>query len=195
MALQRRGMALLNQQCWLWGQDIKRAEGNLLLLHGFERLRAPAGQSGSSQYTLRVGRGEDELEEPLHVRLWGFGMYFGRERGIFLNRFHFLPRAAELADLWQGREMTQLRRARDLALLPAALRWVASYEGWVRDGFGAGYRRACLRDWEAAVGDPATIASAWQELASDAEAALADGAFGSPPARRASSGSDCDLAG
>jgi len=175
MALQRRGMALLNQQCWLWGQDIKRAEGNLLLLHGFERLRAPAGQSGSSQYTLRVGvAGENGLEEPLQVRLWGFGVYFGRERGIFVNRFEFMPRAAELADLWQGREMTQLRRARDLALLPPALRWIASYEAWARDDFGVAYRRACLRDWEAAVGDPGSITVAWRELASDVEAALAD---------------------
>jgi hypothetical protein len=70
-AIQRRGSMLLNQQCWLWGQDVKRAEGNLLLLHGFDRQRPPV-----SQDTLL-------LAGNLKVGLWGFGMYFGEETGTF----------------------------------------------------------------------------------------------------------------
>ena len=50
-ALQRRGSALLNQQCWFWGQDVRRAEGNLLLELGFQRQRPPEEQQGCTQYT------------------------------------------------------------------------------------------------------------------------------------------------
>lgn len=91
-SIRRSGCALLYQQCWLWRQDIKRAEGNLLLQYGFQRLRPAPGQSGSSQYALQLG-------DALQVRLWGFGMYFGCEQGIFLNRFECIPCRAELSDL------------------------------------------------------------------------------------------------
>jgi hypothetical protein len=164
-SIRQSGRALLNQQCWLWGQDIKRAEGNLLLQHGFQRLRPAPGQSGSSQYTLQLG-------DTLHVRLWGFGMYFGREQGIFLNRFECIPRRAELSDLWQAQEMTQLPRAIDLSLLPAALRWITGYEQWVLTTCGASYRSTCLRGWEAAVGTPHLLPTLWQQLAEDVQNAL-----------------------
>jgi hypothetical protein len=164
-SIRRSGLALLNQQCWLWGQDIKRAEGNLLLQHGFQRLRPEPGQSGSSQYTLQLG-------DTLHVRLWGFGMYFGREQGLFMNRFDFIPRTAELSDLWQAQEMTQPPRASDLSQLPVALRWIADYEQWVLTTCGASYRSACLLNWEAAVGTPDCLPTLWQHLAESVEAAL-----------------------
>lgn len=52
--IQRRGQHLLSQQCWLWGRDIKRTDGNLLMTFGFERLRPPEGISGSTQYILHI---------------------------------------------------------------------------------------------------------------------------------------------
>lgn len=155
----RRGKALLHQQCWLWGQDIKRIEGNLLLVHGFERLRPPDGLSGSSQYTL-------SLPGNLNVRLWGFGIYFGAESGIFLNRFEFIPREARMADLWQAREMTGLPRAKSFSLLVQILRWIGDYEAWVLRTLGAEYRKSCLCGWQG--GDttrPDLIPEAWRELA------------------------------
>jgi hypothetical protein len=161
---------LLNQQCWVWGQDIRRPEGNLLLEHGFERLRPTAGESGSSQYTLQ---GSGASCAPFQVRLWGFGMYFGVEQGIFINRFEFVPRVAELADLWQAQQMTQLARAKELSLLPLALRWIACYEQWVFDTQGACYRSACLHTWAATVGEPDELPSLWQQLSRDVAQALA----------------------
>jgi hypothetical protein len=54
--LMNRGRTLLHQQCWLWGQDIRRAEGNLLLEYGFERKRPPEGANACSQYSLQLMR-------------------------------------------------------------------------------------------------------------------------------------------
>jgi hypothetical protein len=158
-AAARRGKALLHQQCWLWGQDIKRAEGNLLLLHGFARLRPPDGLSGSSQYTR-------SLPGNLSVRLWGFGIYFGSESGIFLNRFEFIPREARMTDLWQAREMTGLPRAKSLSLLMQMLRWIGDYEDWVLRTLGSEYRKFCLHSWEgSSLSRPELIPEAWRELA------------------------------
>jgi hypothetical protein len=175
-SIRRSGLALLHQQCWLWGQDIKRAEGNLLLQHGFQRLRPAPGQSGSSQYTLQLG-------DTLHVRLWGFGMYFGRDQGLFMNRFEFIPRIAELSDLWQAQKMTHLPRASDLSLLPIALRWIADYEQWVLTTRGSSYRSACFQNWKAAVGTPHRLPTLWQQLAEAVETALTAAGVGAfiPP--------------
>jgi hypothetical protein len=174
----RRGKALLNRQCWLWGQDIKRAEGNLLLVHGFERLRPPDGLSGSSQYTL-------SLPGNLNIRLWGFGIYFGAESGIFLNRFEFMPREASMADLWQARDMTGLPRARNLSLLVQILRWIGAYEAWVLCTLGVEYRKSCLCGWQGGnVTRPDLIPEAWRVLA-----LLVEGS--SAPHQPSSGAADC----
>ena len=168
--VRQRGCALLHQQCWLWGQDIKRAEGNLLLLHGFDRLRPPEGMSGSSQYSLRLGSG-------LQIRLWGFGLFFGGEEGIFLNRFDFTPREAQIGQCWQGIDaMTDLPRASLRSSLPEALRWIGAYEAWVLRSCGTGYRRACLASWPAAVSTPVQLAEAWLEFAAEVTSCLVRGA-------------------
>ena len=176
-AIARRGKALLHQQCWLWGQDIKCVEGNLLLVHGFERLRPPNGLSGSSQYTL-------SLQGNQSVRLWGFGIYFGAESGIFLNRFEFIPREARMADLWQAREMTGLPRAKSLTLLTQILRWIGDYEAWVLRTLGSEYRKSCLCGFQGGNATRADqIPGAWRELAllvkqSSASPQLSSGAAG-----------------
>lgn len=168
--VRQRGCALLHQQCWLWGRDIKRDEGNLLLLHGFDRLRPPEGLSGSSQYNLRLGSG-------LQIRLWGFGLFFGGEEGIFVNRFDFTPREAQAAQCWQGIEaMTDLPRAGLGSSLPEALRWIGAYEAWVLQRLGTGYRRACLASWPAAVSTPALLPDAWLELAAEVTSCIGRGA-------------------
>jgi hypothetical protein len=164
-AIQRRGRQLLNQQCWLWGLDVKRADGNLLLLYGFERLRPPIGESGSSQYTLT-------LSGDLRVMLWGFGMYFGGKHGIYLNRFDFVPRSAEPAGQWQAQAMTSLPRCKDRALLPATLRWIGDYERWVASTAGLPYRRSCLQDWKISTVPAALLANAWHDLAREIDAWL-----------------------
>ena len=144
------------------GTGRETSGSNLLLLHGFERQRPPVGQSGSSQYTL-LPSGD------LKVRLWGFGLYFGAETGIFINRFEFVPREARINDLWQAQEMTGLPRARSFSLFVQALRWSGAYEHWVLRTFGIEYRKACLRGWEAATPRPDRISDSWNELASFVE--------------------------
>jgi hypothetical protein len=161
--LQRQGQMLMNLQCWLWGQDVKRAEGNLLVAYGFERMRPPEGFSGSTQYTL-------VLPNDLHLRLWGFGMYIGRGEGIYINRFDFIPRIARLSDAWQGAEtMSQLRRSYEAGLVIQATRWIAAYESWVASEFGLLYRQRTLTGWDKTAIRPNEIAEAWRTLACDLE--------------------------
>ncbi len=78
-----RGKTLLNQQFWLWGQDVRR-DGNLLVRFGFELLRRPAGMQGSNLYVL-----PDE-----QIALWGFGLLarWPERPPIYLGRFRFEPR-------------------------------------------------------------------------------------------------------
>lgn len=149
----RRGRVLLHQQCWLWGQDIRRPEGNALLEYGFERRRPPEGEQGSNAYILRPTPDRCAV-------LWGFGFYWRDARvpcgcgGIFLPRFTFTPKLARAAGpplaTWLPGQLSDCRppgtprqwdRARRL-LIPA-LRWVASYERWILERRGLVYRREC----------------------------------------------------
>ena len=54
----RKGQELLHQQCWNWGRDIVRSEGNLLLEAGFLKRRPPGEEAGSSCYTLALSDGD-----------------------------------------------------------------------------------------------------------------------------------------
>lgn len=151
----------MNQQCWLWGLDVRREAGNLLLARGFERVRAADGSSASSQYTLRVGHER-------RIRLWGFGIFYGNgDEGIYLNRFEFLPRLATLnGNRWHGAsEFQGLTAARDTVLLREVVHWIAGYEQWVLGEYGAGYRRACLAGWKKRHVAAEELPTAWEELA------------------------------
>ncbi len=162
--IKRQGKLLLNQQCWLWGQDVKRQDPNLLLQHGFVRVRPPEGVAGSTQYSLALGNG-------IEVRLWGFGIYFGGKTGLYLNRFDFFPRAMSTeCDVWQAHALTRLPRAHDFTLLPSLVGWIARYEQWVLESMGASYRSACLSAWKKRTEDAATIAGLWAGLANDLKA-------------------------
>lgn len=92
-AARRHGTRLLNQQFWLWGQDIRRQEGNVLLHHGFERMRPPDAVQGSRCYTLR-------LDPQRTVVLWGFGLFYGDQAhgGLYLSRFRLSPLLGASAD-------------------------------------------------------------------------------------------------
>ena len=184
MALQRCGRQLLHQQCWLWGQDVRRPEGNLLLAYGFNRLRAPDGSAASTQYTLQIPleHGSNTakpsiafLREPcMLVRLWGFGIFFGtEEEGIFLNRYEFAPRsAAAEARFFQASEMAVLERARCLRVLPGALHWISSYESWVQENYGAEYRKRCMREWKKRSLPCDELPRRWRELGDDVNLAI-----------------------
>ncbi len=185
---------LLDQQCWLFGCDIRRTQGNLLLAHGFTRHRPPAGVEASTQYCL-------ELPNGCRVYLWGFGIFYADPEinaGVFLNRFDFIPQLAsqfELgASVWQLDDLPRLRSVRSTSefrlartLVPAVLEWIADYESWVMEHVGIAYRRACLERWAKETVDPLRTVAEWRKLARVAGRAPSTGlmsAFGSSTSLR-----------
>jgi hypothetical protein len=147
LALQRRiarkGQKLLHLQCSLWGDDVRREEGNLLLKHGFERHRPPRRVNGCSQYIL-------ELAENRRVCLWGFGLFYGEQSGIYVGRYEFKPRVACLRrNVWTPEEFKTGPSLPSTLLLEEAVRWIASYERWIDSVCGSSYRHICMyRAWE-----------------------------------------------
>lgn len=174
----KRGAALLHQQCWCWGYDVRRqsagGRANLLLELGFERTPAPDGVHGATTYRLRQDDGST-------VTLWGFGLCFGDEAGgIFVSRFAFWPRlgvaaaperafaAAHLSEFRAARRLHECERALDY--FARALRWIATYEQRAAQVAGIEHRQAALDAWSHGVAAhrasaPETLARDWCELA------------------------------
>ena len=169
-AHRREGQKLLHRQCWNWGRDIERPEGNLLLEAGFLKRRPPEGAAGSSCYTLTLSDGDI-------LMVWGFGLLYGtlQKGGVFLNRYEFHP-------LWLPLEMVQepiwrpdmIPAAQTPAsprvpvdLTVAAIRRIADYEEWALARCGLEYRRAILRQWKRPSErlPPQTVPQAWRSLA------------------------------
>ena len=163
--------ALLDQQMWCWGWDIRRSEGNVLLQYGFSRWRPPEGILGSSAYQL-------SSPPSRQVVLWGFGLFYGdgADGGLYLKRFTFAPLWCPNPDLraalWRPEELPEFRGPQTSGeqssvqrLLSAALRWTAEYETWVLATLGADYRRQCLAGWDKAVAKAETMPSHWLRLA------------------------------
>lgn len=176
--VRRRGRVLLNQQLWLWGQDIRRPEGNALLEYGFERTRPPEGQKGSNTYTCQPAPGTV-------VTLWAFGLSYARaDRGaVFLPRFTFTPRlvAAEAPPgvIWSPTQLPDCRAprgarewARAHRLFIPALRWIADYECWIAGRLGLPYRRACVEAWPKVRVPADRLADAWAQLIAECDAAM-----------------------
>lgn len=130
--VRRHGTSLLNQQFWLWGQDIRR-DGNVLLRYGFERTRPPDGVHGSRSYML-------QLDADLTVVLWGFGLFLGDRElgGLYLSRFRLFPlltgsgRAPE--GIWSPAQLPACRPpsnqhewASARLLFVSALHWMGAY--------------------------------------------------------------------
>ncbi len=169
-----RGSRLLTQQCWYWGCDVRRPEGNLLLDLGFARTRPPEGVEGSTLYALEPAPG-------VQLILWSFGVFYGRAGtgGLFLNRFRFEPLLTDqttlLQEIWQIEQLPNLGRAGDAdrarlaGLLCELLRWVIAYEHTVLAVQGLAYREACLAQWSRQkLGLPAhALVPAWQTLAEE----------------------------
>jgi hypothetical protein len=173
--LQNRGTKLFAQQAWGWGCDVRRAAGNLLLAHGFVRLRRPEGVEGSSMYVVQP-------DPATQIVLWTFGMFYGRTGwgGLYLDRFHFDPRLTSDAALppaiWRPEGLPPFTRpsgtgdcARLAYLLPAAIDWIAGYETAVLTTLGLDYRRECLAQWsrrKSALA-PERLVPQWQSFRTD----------------------------
>jgi len=166
--LARIGAALLHQQCWCWGCDIRRPEGNLLLQFGFERFRPPQRESGSSRYTLRI-----HGSATLH--LWGFGAAWQDGGGAtFIARYEFQPAPLVArclaAEIWAREQLLFQPLAQDVRLLSLAhaahfCRFNAAYERWVLQTAGSRYRQDAIDQWETCSVGAGEFAEAWTYLA------------------------------
>jgi CxxC-x17-CxxC domain-containing protein len=178
--LQRLGTALFNQQCWLWSQDIRRVEGNLLIEYGFSRRRPPEHAPGSSVYRLPINPN-------VMVALWAFGAFYGSatEGGVYLGRYAFAPAWVAsldeahlphmpdaLAIVSQPRSYADHQRFR--LLLVDMLRWIGAYEQWVVETIGLDYRRECVATWTRGPQTPAErVVTEWRNLAAYCERRVA----------------------
>ena len=169
-ARRRKGQELLDRQCWNWGRDIERPQGNLLLEAGFLRRRPPEGETGSSCYTLALPDGDS-------LMLWGFGLLYGtpRKGGVFLNRYQFrpvwLPSETVREPIWKPDAIPAARTPPSprvpVDLTVAAIRRIADYEEWTLARCGLEYRRAVLREWKRPSKrlPPQALPQAWRALA------------------------------
>ena len=175
----KRGKALLNQQMWLWGQDILAPEGNLLYGYGFTHTRPPSGIKGSSMYVQPCAEGK--------VTLWGFGFCFSFGAGptavstLYLKRYQFAPRLGPTpTPFWEPDAWPRLPGPQSVAAceqlrqtLVAALHWLSQYEAWVLTEAGPNYRQQALAAWSHKPAHPATeMAEGWQSLAEMCEESM-----------------------
>ncbi len=176
--VRRLGRLLLHQQCWCWGQDIRRQGGNLLLEYGFERHGMPEEAQGCTVYRLRLpGRRV--------LLLWGFGFFFGQTGlgGLIVGRYEFRPRLSPRAHpsmpVWRpeqipGRLLPQSDAdfARALALLAQGMRAISEYESWVAREIGLPYRRRLIVEWDRDYIPAEGVAETWLAMAERCERRL-----------------------
>ena len=149
-ASRRKEQELLHRQCWNWGRDILRPEGNLLLEAGFLRRRPPEGGERSSCYSLALSDGDS-------LMLWGFGILYEtpRKGAVYLNRYQFrpvfLPSETVQEPIWKPDTVptahTPPSPRVSVDLTAAAIRRIADYAEWAIAHCGLEYRRAVLRQW------------------------------------------------
>ncbi len=166
----RIGAKLMNQQCWCWGCDIRRPQGNLLLAFGFKRLRPPADVSGSSCYRIALPSGHE-------VSLWGFGtLIANRGSAMYLGRYQFEPQICaapgDTGTCWAPSELPPLRRplsTRELTLAGTLssdlLRFIGDYESWVAETAGLGYRQRTVDEFKNAAFSGTDAKLLWSRLA------------------------------
>jgi hypothetical protein len=181
-ALRQWGEAMIHQQCWNWGQDIRRRQGNLLLEYGFARYRIPDELAETAQgcTAYRIS-----LPKRASLTLWAFGVFCGDPQygGMFLARYRFLPKRLDVVDLslpiWSMDQLPQHYTPRSdeewrttITLLARALRWIGEYERWVIEICGLRYRRECLKRWEREMLPAEKAASDWERLAAACQQAV-----------------------
>ncbi len=164
------GKCLMNQQCWSWGCDIRRPQGNLLLAFGFERLRPPADAKGSSRYRLALRSGRE-------ISLWGFGTLISDGvNAVHVGRFQFDAQLCSALSntqaCWSPSSLPPLRRPfspHELALAGSLcselLGYIGDYESWVAETVGIRYRQQTLDKFKDTVYSAAEAKQLWPRLA------------------------------
>ena len=164
---------LLSQQCWCWGQDILRPEGNWLMEIGLERIPPP------EPYRERGSVYRWSLPHEGSILLRGFGVLIGRPKtgGVYLPRYEFKPQHTGMWPLetlpWATAELPELqplsRGNQDgcETLMLELLEWITDYERQVLTRLARDYRVATLREWadgERYVIPADKMARAWEQL-------------------------------
>ncbi|MEZ4552793.1 MAG: hypothetical protein AB7L91_13235 [Dehalococcoidia bacterium] len=150
------GSQLMDAQCWLWGQDIRHPDGNLLTRYGLHRGHWDTGEH-NRYYWHEVGR--------LAVLLWSGGLLLVDASGaISLPRTGRLPHARPGARL--GGAFPDPRAALQgpeeepaPGRLAQAYRWLADYEAWVARHGSAHWREVCASRWDEAERTAARLAA------------------------------------
>jgi len=147
----RLGEALLDQQMWCWGCDVRYETGNLLLAYGFEQRRSPNPRFHSA-YTYA-------LCPECALTLWGWGVWIAaHDHGsLFINRDGFRLRWSSHTDLipqaWQARDLPLTcdpignHHGSAMHLLTEAVTWIAGYERWLHAYTDATYREQVVAAW------------------------------------------------
>lgn len=163
--------ALMNDQCWCWGQDVIYPGGNLLVRYGLERIAGQGPGGRSVGYTRPInGRGG--------IWLRGAGVFYSRGSGagIVLGRYDVRPRviACDTAPLeqWseQGLGAFPLAEASEQGieaaslLVPEACAWIGDYERWIVETVGVEHREQCLDRWPKRQTPPGEFALRWHAL-------------------------------
>ncbi|MEX2374948.1 MAG: hypothetical protein WD942_05085 [Dehalococcoidia bacterium] len=152
--------ALLDAQCWLWGQDLRSPNGNLLVQFGLTRGVFPGEGDHRTYYQGVTAIG-------CTVVAWSGGVLLGdSEASLFLPRSRFTP--LMLPGLWADDAPPDLRGVMNRSHLSApadhphvisALRWLVRYERFVLDHGATGWRAECARRWEQVENDAHRVAA------------------------------------
>jgi hypothetical protein len=165
--------ALMSQQIWCWGQDVKRPEGNWLAEIGFVRNPPPEHRKDcSSVYTLAIG-------PTRRIVLRGFGVYIGDDEvgGLFIERYGFAPKFSPMSNLacppWSDKDLPAFdtpKRGQQcdcMILLLRLLDWIRDYEFDLTSRLGIDYRKNTIAKWNNGkrLFIPAEqMASSWRKL-------------------------------
>jgi hypothetical protein len=151
-ALLRLGPALIDEQMWCLGCDVRHPAGNLLCAYGLERRPSPEPRFHSA-YTQVDADGRS-------ITLWGWGIWVAApdHGSLFISRdrlrLAWTPHVEPVPQAWTADDLPLPaapsadgadRSVR--ALLRDALRWIAGYERWLRDHIGPEYRARTIDAW------------------------------------------------
>ncbi len=150
--LRQRAAALLDQQMWCWGCDVRRSAGNLLLAYGAEKRPAPESRLHSA-YSFDLGGGAV-------ITLWGWGIWIARQGcgSVFISRSKFRARYAAAAQLlpqaWREWDLPPTRAdltADELrtacGMLSIVFSWISAYETWLAMQVDPSYREQTIAVW------------------------------------------------
>lgn len=164
------GAALVEQELWCLGGDVRQQPHNLLKEYGFTREPARPGVTGSTAYRLE--------RDGVELAVWGWGIGYA-EKGvgaIFVRRHDFNPLLLSIDTLPHvnhpsGLESVLVRsgtldRVRGLGLLGGLCGQLEAYEQWVAATKGHPFRaeRVFQRHHSGTVVTPEAMVRGWQLL-------------------------------